>query len=188
MKKTKILEIGAEGGSQCFYKIEEEGVVYFGIDEPYEYQSLEELFNQYREDNGPLLWFFPVTINGEFSDMLVPIIQDEVKQYGRNHFRNLEEWERKLSREIKQECHLAEQTFIIYPVVKEKMFSYNNISDERIPVKETMSYNIEPNQMKEIQGIGYVEGNCLLIRNKKSAIKGIFSLERYEVEVRNKNS
>ena len=181
--KTKILEIGAEGESRSFYKIEEADEVYFGMENQYRVQTAEELFWLYCKKHDPLLWYFPVEIDLEYSDLLMPILQDEVKEFGREYFPNLDEWERKLNRKIEPKPNGLMQTFIIYPVVVEKTMSYNHIGDERILDAESTAYNDNPKQKKRISGIGSIEGNCFVIRDGDSVIKGIFPLERYDVEV-----
>ena len=181
MNRTEILKIGAEGGAWSFYKIVEDGVVYFGTDNQYRVQTAEELFWLYCKKHDPLLWYFPVEIERDYIDVLMPILKDEVRQYGRDYFPNLDEWERKLNRKIEPNRYELEQAFVISPVVVEKKMSYNHIGEERILDAKITEYNINPKQRKRIYGIGSIEGNCFVIRDGDSVIKGIFPLEKYDV-------
>ena len=181
MNRTKILKIGAEGGSLNFYRVKEKGEIFYSWDNSDHFSSVTEMIQEYCKKHDPLLWYFPVEIDREYIDVLMPILQVEVKRHGREYFPNLEEWERKLNRKIEPKHHELEQTFIISPVVVEKKLSYNHIGDERILDAESTEYNINPKQKKRIDGIGSIEGNTFVIRDWDSVILGVFPLERYEV-------
>ena len=183
MNRTKILKIGAEGGSLNFYRFKKNGEIIYSWENSDQFSSVTEMIQDYCKNHDPLLWYFPVEIDLEYSDLLMPILQGEVKQHGRDYFPNLEEWERKLNRKIEPKRHDLEQTFIISPVVVEKKMSYNHIGDERILDAEITEYNVNPKQKKRMDGIGSIEGNTFVIRDGDSVIKGIFPMERYDVEI-----
>jgi len=182
MKKT-ILTIGAEGGSLDFFKKDLDGVTVYSFEVNEDFKSARELFEFYSQNKNPLLWFYPVEISTEIRSELLPVLLREYKGHGANHFNNLDEWERKLNlkfSEIKPDGH---QKFRITPIEKYKKMSYDSIgTNPQFLDSEITTYSDITKLRMELVGIGSVEGNVFLIRGEDGLLKGVFPLDRYDVD------
>jgi len=183
--KNTILKIGAEGGSLDFYKTELDGETIFSSSLSKNFKSAGELFDTYSRSEDPLLWYFPVEISEEIRSELLPVLIREYREYGGDHFMNLEEWEQKLNltfSELKPDGH---QRFIITPIQKIEKRNYDSIGENPQYLDSvTTIYTTIPKHRRELTGIGSVEGNAFVIRGEDGLIKGLFSIERYGVECR----
>lgn len=184
MKKTIILKIGAEGGSLEFYKTEVDGETLFSSERNRDFNTARELFEAYSQSEDPLLWYYPVEISDEIISDLLPVLTREYREHEEDYFMNLHAWEEKLKltfSELKPEGH---QTFVITPVQKIEKHNYDSIGEnpQYLDSVTTIYTNI-PKHRKKLTGIGSVEGNTFVIRDENSVIKGVFPLERYEVEI-----
>lgn len=187
MKKTKILEIGAEGGNLEFFKIIENAETFYTSARSKKFNSAKELFENYSKTDDPFLWLYPMEVSEEIKKDLVPVLLREYRKFGADYFPNLGAWEEKLGVkfiELKPDGH---QTFIITPVQKHEKQNYDSIG-ENPPFLDSVTtiYTDIPKYRKELTGIGAIEGNTFVIRGENSDLKGVFPLERYEVDIKTK--
>lgn len=188
MKELKLLEIGAEGGSLSFYAITGKSKTEYiiGSNREKKYKTAEKMLLDYSKNHDPLLWYFPVDLNLDYKDKLMPILLSEYQSYPKGHFMNLDSWEEKLGVEFEELSNRGFQTFRITPVQKTETYNYNHIGDERVLESITTDYSDKPNLQKLIAGIGTMEGCTFVIREGDSVILGVFPLERYEVLITSK--
>lgn len=183
MKELKILEIGAEGGSLEFYVITSKRKTEFFIssNRDNKYRTVEEMLLNYSKNHDPLLWYYPVEVNPDYKDKLLPILLSEYKNHPKDYFMNLESWEEKIGVDFQKLTDQGNQTFRITPVQKTETYSYNHFGDERVLESITTEYSDKPELQKIITGVGSIEGNTFVIRDGNSVLIGVFPMERYEV-------
>ncbi len=80
--EIKILEIGSEGGTLDFYAVTGKSKTHYvvGSNLDKKYQSVEEMLLDYSKNNDSLLWYYPVNINPDYKDKLVPVLLNEFKK------------------------------------------------------------------------------------------------------------
>ncbi len=186
MIDLKILEIGAEGGSLVFYAITKEAKTEYviGSNRDKKYRTVEEMLLNYSKNHDPLLWYYPVVVNPDHKNKILPILLSEYQNHPKDHFMNLESWEEILDLQFEKLSNRGYQTFRITPVQKTETYSYNYFGDERVLETVTTEYSDKPELRQIISGKGSVEGNTFVIRDRDSVLMGVFPLERYEVEIR----
>jgi len=184
MEQMKILEIGAEGGSLDFYAMIKESKTEYviGSNRDKKYRTVEEMLLNYSKNHDPLLWYYPVEVNPDHKDKILPILLSEYQNHPKDYFRNLESWEEKLDVQFEKLSNGGYQTFRITPVQKTETYSYNHFGDERVLESITKDYTDKPELRQIISGIGSVEGNSFVIRDGNSVLIGVFPLERYEIK------
>ena len=187
MKERKILEIGAEGGGLDFYaETNGKKTEYFiGSNRDEKYKTLYDMLISYKKKHDPLLWYYPVDVDSEIIEKIIPILLKEYQNHPKGHFVNLESWEERLDVEFEKLSNLGYQTFKITPVQKTETYSYNQFGDERVLETVTTEYSNKPGQKRIIMGIGTIDDNAFVIRDRDSVLLGVFPLERYEVDVIN---
>jgi len=183
MIELKILEIGAEGGSLVFYVITGESKTEYAIgsNRDMKYRTAEKMLVDYSKVRDPLLWYYPVEVNPDYRDKILPILLSEYQNHPKGHFMNLDTWEEKLDVQFEELSNRGYQTFRVTPVQKTETYSYNHFGDERVLETVTTEYSDKPELSQIISGIGSVEGNTFVIRDGNSVLLGVFPLERYEV-------
>ncbi len=185
MKELKILEIGAEGGSLGFYAITGKSKTEYviGSNRDKKYKTAEKMLLDYSKNRDSLLWYYPVEVNPDFRDKILPILLSEYQNHPIGHFMNLESWEEMLDVEFEKLSNRGYQTFRITPVQKTETYSYNHFGDERVLETVTTEYSNKPGQKQIVMGVGTIEDNAFVIRDRDSVLLGVFPLERYEVEI-----
>lgn len=82
----------------------------------------------------------------------------------------------------KMPCYGVQQTFTITPVQIINTHYYNHFGDERVLESIATEYSNKPNQKSILTGVGSIEGDSFVIRDKDSVIAEVFPLERYETK------
>jgi len=185
MEDKKILEIGAEGGGLEFYSIGAGSKTTYvvGTNRDEKFQSIHDMLIHYTKTNDPLLWYFPVEVHPDIIDELLPVLLKEYQHHPKGYFRNLERWEEMLGIRFDDLKYPDTQTFKVTPVQKIETYNYNHFGDERVLETVTTDYSNEPNQKQIVKGIGKIENNAFVIRDRNSVILGLFPLDRYEIDI-----
>lgn len=187
MAEIKLIEIGAEGGGLEFYAIITGSKTKYviGSNRKENYETLYDMLISYTKKHDPLLWYYPVDVDPDIIEKLVPILLNEYLSHPKGQFMNLERWEEILGVRFEELSNAGTQTFKITPVQKIETYNYNHFGDERVLESVTTEYSNKPNQKRFVMGVGTVEDNALVIRDRNSVILGVFPLQRYEVDVFN---
>jgi hypothetical protein len=187
MKEIKLLEIGADGGGLAFYMTTKgsKSHYFIGSNRDEKYKTLCDMLISYKINHDPLLWYYPVEVNPEFRDKILPILLSEYQNHPTGHFMNLETWEEMLDLQFEKLSNGGYQTFRITPVQKTETYSYNHFGDERVMDSVTTEYSNKPAQKQIVMGVGTIEDNAFVIRDRDWVLLGVFPLERYEVDVIN---
>lgn len=186
MEDIKLLEIGAEGGGLEFYSIGTGSKTQYviGVNRDEKFQSFHDMLTHYTKNNDPILWYCPVEVHPDIIDELLPILLKEYQHHPKDHFRNLEWWEEMLGIQFEKMTTDDLKIFDITPVQIINSHNYNHFGNERVLESITTEYSNKPNQRRILTGVGEIEGNTFVIRDKDSVILGVFPLERYEVEIK----
>lgn len=185
MEEIKLLEIGAEGGSLVFYATTKGSITeyFIGSNRDEKYKTLSDMLINYTKSHDPILWYYPVDVDPNIIQKLIPILLKEYQSHPKDHFKNLERWEEILSIRFDNLKYPDTQTFKVTPVQKIETYNYNHFGDERVLETVTMRYSNNPNQKQIVEGIGTIENNAFVIRDRNSVILGLFPLDRYEIDV-----
>jgi len=184
MKEIKLLEIGAEGGGLEFYATTKGSKMEYSIgsNRDEKFKTLYDMLISYTKNYDPLLWYYPVDINPNVTEKLIPILLNEYQNHPKDHFMNLERWEEMLDVQFEELSNAGTQTLKITPVQKTETYNYNHFGDERVLETVTTEYTDKPSQKQIIMGVGSVEDNTFVIRGRDSVILGVFPLEKYEIK------
>ncbi len=185
MTEIKLLEIGAEGSGLAFYMttIGSKSHYFIGSNRDEKYKTLYDMLISYKKKHDPMLWYYPVDVDSDIIEKIIPILLKEYQNHPKGHFLNLESWEERLDVEFEKLSNLGYQTFKITPVQKTETCSYNHFGDERVLETVTTEYSNKPNQKQIIMGVATIEDNVFVIRDRDSVLLGVFPLVRYEVEI-----
>jgi len=203
MKKKKLLEFGAEGGSVIFYNLhntEKEGIVIEGdqigrIGEEQDseiiiFDCLMDAVEYYSKRHDGLLHYYPMFIHPKVVATIKRRLCQELADTTGNSkgvpYFTIDQWERLIGSNLTpQDSTLTsdetEQKFDVRPLEQVNRYEYKIIDGEREVVQIIKTFRDQPEQKKIIQGIGELTGKVFLVRNRKNKIIGIYPLDQYMV-------